>query len=245
MFPLQLTAGEVHSWCVRLDAPAETSVCVFATLSSDERSRAARFRYERDRRRFIVAHRVLRELLGRYLCADPGRIRFVLNAFGKPALGPEFGRRLRFNLSHSAERALIAVAPDADVGVDLERIRPEPDYAEVARRFFSAAELDYLGGLPSHLHVRAFLSCWTKKEAYVKARGEGLAMPLTDFSVPLTADRAQIAVEPSAHSNDAAPARRWSLQTLHPAPGYVGALAIEGTGWRVTQRSWPVSCDLA
>jgi 4'-phosphopantetheinyl transferase len=205
---------EVHSWCVGLDVSPETYARLHATLARHERRRSARLRFERDRRRFVVARGVLRELLGRYLRTPPCQIRFVYNAFGKPALSPEFGSRLKFNLSHSADLALIAIAADADIGVDLEYIRAQPDYAEIARHFFSAAEVDRLNRLPSHLHAQAFLSCWTKKEAYVKACGEGLAMP------------------------QSAPARRWSLYTLRPAPGYIGALAVEGSGWRVTQRKW-------
>jgi 4'-phosphopantetheinyl transferase len=197
-----------------LDVPSETSAALYATLSPDDRDRSARFRFERDRQRFIVTHGVLRELLGRYLRTPPGQIRFVYNAFGKPALSPEFGSRLKFNLSHSADLALIAIAADADIGVDLEYIRAQPDYAEIARYFFSAAEVDRLNRLPSHLHAQAFLSSWTKKEAYVKACGEGLAMP---------------------HSP---PARRWSLYTLQPAPGYIGALAVEGSGGRLTHWHW-------
>jgi len=209
---------EVHSWCVRLDVPPETSAGLYGTLSHDERNRSTRLRFERDRQRFVVAHGVLRELLGRYLRTTPGHIRFVYNAFGKPALSPEFGSRLKFNLSHSADLALIAIAADADIGVDLEYIRARPDYGEIARHFFSTGDVERLNRLPSHLHAQAFLSCWTKKEAYVKACGEGLAMLLTSVAVPLN--------------------RRWSLYTLQPAPGYIGALAVEGRGWRVTERTW-------
>jgi 4'-phosphopantetheinyl transferase len=207
-------ATEVHSWCVSLDVPPETCADFYATLSHDERDRSARLRFARDRQRFIAARGVLRALLGRYLGTHPGQIRFVYNAFGKPALSPEFGSPLKFNLSHSADLALIAIAADADIGVDLEYIRAQPDYAEIARHFFSAAEVDRLNRLPSHLHAPAFLSCWTKKEAYVKACGEGLAMP------------------------DGPRARRWSLYTLQPAPGYIGALAVEGSGRRLTQWHW-------
>src|SRR5881394_833913 len=103
----------VDGWCVRLDAAPEP---FYATLSDDERSRAARFRFERDRQRFVVARGVLRELLGRYLDIDPGQIRFVYNAFGKPELHPDFGGGLNFNLAHSADLALIAIARDARVG---------------------------------------------------------------------------------------------------------------------------------
>ena len=185
---------------------------------------------------------MLRDLLGRYLQTQPGQIRFVYNAFGKPDLGPEFANRLKFNLSHSgpcsAGLALIAITAGVDAGVDLEYIQAQSDYAEIARRFFSAAEVDHLNALPSHLYAEAFFSCWTKKEAYVKACGEGLAIPLNSFSVPLTTDPAHTPVDVYAVSNDIVPARRWSLYTLQPAPGYIGALAIEGSGWRLRQWQW-------
>ena len=227
---LPLASQEVHSWCASLDVPPETSARLYATLTGDERNRSARFRFERARQRFIAAHGILRDLLGRYLQTQPGRISYVYNAFGKPDLSPEFGGRLKFNLSHSAGHALIAVAADSDVGVDLEYVRAQSDHAEVARRFFSAAEVDQLTALPNHLYDQAFFSCWTKKEAYVKARGDGLAIPLNGFSVPLTTDPAPSPVDVSA--------RRWSFYTLQPAPGYVGALAIEGSGWRLSQWQW-------
>lgn len=224
--PWQLARGEVHSWCVTLDVPPENSAGAYATLTADERARSSWLRFERDRRRFIVAHGALHELLGRYLGTDPGQIRFVHNAFGKPALSPELGSRLKFNLSHSAGCAVIAIAADADIGVDVEHIRALPDHADIARRCFSAPEVDELNRLPSHLQAQAFFSCWTKKEAYVKARGASLA-ELFDASP------------------DAAPARRWSLYSFEPAPGYIGALVVEGSGWRLRQRHWPASASLA
>ena len=197
---------EVQCWSVRLDVPPERLDSLAATLSPDERKRIARLRFERDRHRFIVARGVLRELLGRYLGILPSQVRFAYNAFGKPELSPEFGSSLRFNLSHSADLALIGITTDTRIGVDLEYIRPQPEYLEIARSFFSATEVDELNGLPSPLQTEAFLNCWTRKEAYVKARGMGLAIPATDR------------------------AEAWSIYNLQPAPGYVGALAIEETG---------------
>jgi len=234
----ELASDEVHSWCASLDVPPETSARLYATLTPDERTRSARFRFERDQQRFIVARGVLRDLLGRYLQTQPSHIRFVYNAFGKPDLSPEFGNRLKFNLSHSAGRALIAIATASNVGVDLEYTRAASDYADIARRFFSTAEVDDLIALPSHLYAEAFFSCWTKKEAYLKACGEGLAIPLNSFSVPLTTDSAPTPVDLHVASKDIVLATRWSLYTLRPAPGYAGALAIEGTGWRLRQWHW-------
>jgi len=192
---------------------------LYATLSSDERNRSARLRFEHDRRRFVVAHGVSRTLLGRYLGIPAGAVRFVYNAFGKPELSPELGR-LKFNLSHSADLALIAIAEGAEIGVDVELIREQSDWAEIARCVFSAAEVDRLNRLPSHLYAKAFFRCWTKNEAYVKARGEGLAT-----SSPVDRDGTG----------------RWSLYTLQPAPGYIGALVVEGRGGRLRQWRWPAS----
>ena len=212
---------EVHSWCVSLDVSPDTCAGFYATLASDERNRSARLRFERDRRRFVVAHGALRTLLGRYLRIPPGAVRFVYNPFGKPDLSPELGR-LKFSLSHSADLALIAIAADAEIGVDVELIREQSDWAELARCFFSPAEVDQLNRLPRPLHTQAFFSCWTKKEAYVKARGEGLA--LLDET-----------------PTDAVLSRRWSLYTIQPAPGYIGALVIAGRGWCLRQWHWQTS----
>src|SRR5437667_2399683 len=201
----QLAFDEVHSWCASLDVPPETSARLYATLTPDERTRSARFQFERDQQRFLVARGVLRDLLGRYLQIQPGKISFVYNAFGKPDLSPGFANRLKFNLSHSAGLALIAIATASDVGVDLEYIRAQSDYADIARRFFSADEFDYLIALPSHLYAETFFSCWTKKAAYLKACVEGLATPLNSFSVPLTTDPEQTPVDPYVASRYTVP----------------------------------------
>ncbi|HJR71474.1 MAG TPA: 4'-phosphopantetheinyl transferase superfamily protein [Gammaproteobacteria bacterium] len=239
----QLAPDEVHVWRVVLDVTSETSALLYATLARDERDRAARFRFEHDRRRFIAAHGALRDLVARYLDARPGRIAYVYNDFGKPALGPEFDGRLKFNLSHSNGFALVAITAGSEVGVDLEHVRAPTDFAAIARGFFSAAEAEHLAALPSHLCAEAFLGCWTKKEAYLKASGEGLATPLNGFSVPMATDYVDTPVDLYAASNANGPAKRWSLYTLKPTPGYIGAVAIEGTGWRLQQRPWAPPSD--
>ncbi|HXG96427.1 MAG TPA: 4'-phosphopantetheinyl transferase superfamily protein [Gemmatimonadales bacterium] len=207
---------DVRCWSVRLDVAPEP---YYATLSDDERNRSARFCFEKDRRRFVVARAALRELLGRYLDTHPGQVRFIYNAFGKPELHPDFGRGgLKFNVAHSGDLALIALARHADVGVDVEWIERHRDsnHADVAGSFFSAAEVDALSRVPRDLYDQAFFSCWTMKEAYVKGRGEGLTIPLASFSVPISTEPAQAAVRCGG----------WSLFTLRPAPGYVGAVAV-------------------
>jgi 4'-phosphopantetheinyl transferase len=210
---MELARDEVHCWCVRLDVSAGTWAALSATLSHDERIRSARMRSPQLQRRFIVAHAALRELLGCYLGAHPSQLRFVHNEFGKPALSGQFGGRITFNLSHSADLALIGIAAEAEIGVDLEHIRDEPEFSEIAEWFFAASEVEELNRLPSELRTRAFLSFWTRKEAYAKARGEGLGA-----------------------TNEIAQPPGWSLYSLQPAPRYVGALVVEGSDWRVTQR---------
>lgn len=229
---LALPSHEAHVWCVRLDLHPASLARLYATLSRDERRRSAGFRCPRDRRRFIAAHGLLRELLGRYLQTPADRIGYVCNAFGKPELGAEFGGRLQFNLSHSAGLALIAIAADARLGVDVERLRARADDEDIARCFFSAPEIEQLAAVPTPLRAEAFLGLWTKKEAYVKACGQGLAMPLDGFSVPPTTDPAQGPVDLDMASDAVALSGHWSIHTLRPAPGYIGALAIEGVGWR-------------
>lgn len=229
---------EVQVWFARLDVPAEPALRFCATLSGDERARSAGFRSPRDRQRFIVAHGVLRALLGRYLQRPPQRIGYVHNAFGKPALRCARGRRLSFNLSHSAGLVLVAIARARDVrlGVDVEHLRAPTDHADIAQGFFSPREIRQLSALARPLDAEAFLGCWTQKEAYLKARGEGLTVPLDGFSVP-------VRPHPAARSAgrvvtaDPATGQPWTFCRFHPARGYIGALAVEGSGWRVSFRS--------
>lgn len=213
---VHLPRDAVHCWYVDLAVPPETEARCYATLPDGERRRSARFRFDRHRRRFVVAHGVLRDLLGRYLETDPRRLRFVNSEFGKPELLLTSGRRLLFNLSHSGDLAAIAVAR-ADVGVDVERLRALPDYAAIAQCQFSDAEVEQLYRLPRRLRAGAFFRCWTTREAHTKALGLSLA-------------------------HDAPPRRagagRWSLLSLRPPPGHVGALVIRGGGWRLLQRRW-------
>jgi len=217
---MQLARDEVHCWWIRLNVSPATCVALAATLSRDERIRSARMRSPQLRQRFIAAHGGLRELLGRYLGVHPSEVRFGHNEFGKPALSGEFGDQLTFNLSHSADLAVIGIAADAKLGVDVEQIRDEPDFSDIAQWFFGAAELEELNRLPSELRARAFLRSWTRKEACAKARGEGLGA-----------------------TNEIAQPLDWSLYSLQPAPGYVAALVVEGSGWRVTQRFAPLDAQ--
>ncbi len=234
---LTLAEDEVHVWRAHLDlAPAQVRE-LLRTLTPDERARARRFRFRRDRDRFIVARGVLRAILGRYLGVDPGRLRFRYSPYGKPALADEFeDEGIRFNLAHSQGIALYAVSRGRDVGVDVEYVRADLADERIAERFFSPREVAMLRAVPAEQRREAFFHCWTRKEAYVKARGEGLSLPLDQFDVSLAPG------EPAAllsTPGDPPEVTRWSLRALDPGPGYIAALAVEGNGWRLRCWQWP------
>jgi 4'-phosphopantetheinyl transferase len=236
---LTLSTDDVHVWRASLDQPATYVRQLAQILCPDERERAGRFYYDRHRRRFIVRRGLLRMILGRYLGLKPGQLRFRHGPGGKPALLPppdEGGEALRFNLSHSQELALFAVTRGRELGVDLEYIRPIVAVEQIVAHFFSDRENEAFSALPPNRQLEAFFNCWTRKEAYVKARGGGLALSLKQFAVSLAPG------EPAALSctgGDPREVAGWSLRALKPGPGYVAALAVEGHDWRLTCWQWP------
>jgi 4'-phosphopantetheinyl transferase len=202
------------------------------TLRADERQRAERYVFKKDRMHFVVARGLLRVLLGHYLRQEPQHLRFIYGPHGKPALATDPGGvDLRFNVSHSHSLALYAITRSREVGVDVERIRPKVVQEPIAERFFSPREVTVLRALPTPLQATAFFACWTRKEAYMKATGDGLTLPLDQFDVSLAPG------EPAAllHTTwDPQEAARWALQDLAPAPGYRAAVAVAGHDWRLT-----------
>ena len=202
------------------------------TLTADECQRAERYVFEKDRTHFVVARGLLRVLLGRYLRQDPQHLRFTYGPHGKPALATDTGgMSLRFNVSHSHGLALYAITRGREVGVDVERIRPEVAQEKIAERFFSPREVTVLRALPTPLQAPAFFACWTRKEAYIKAKGDGLSLPLDQFDVSLAPG------EPAAllHTTwDPQEAACWALQDLAPAPDYRAAVVVAGHDWRLT-----------
>lgn len=192
-------------------------------LTDDERRRADRFRFPRDRERFMAARGRLRLILSRYAQRDPKDFRFTVGQYGKPDLVD--GGDLRFNVSHSHQLALYAFTRQREVGVDIEFIRPDFGTLDIAENYFSPIELAALRALPTDMHTDAFFTCWTRKEAYIKARGEGLSMPLSQFDVTL------IPGEPARlldNRRDAGEVERWSMTELMPGAGYKAALVVEG-----------------
>jgi 4'-phosphopantetheinyl transferase len=237
--PLTLILGpdEVHVWRAALDQTASCVRSLWQTLAMDERARAERFRFQKDREHFIVARGLLRALLGRYLAMEPSQLRFSYSLHGKPALAWDSGGDgLRFNVSHSHRLALFAISYGRELGIDVERIRAGVASEQTAERFFSPSEVAVLCSLPSHLRTTAFFHCWTRKEAYIKARGEGLSLHLDQFAVSLAPGEppALLSTQQGPHE-----AWRWSLQELNPGPGYVAALAVEGHHWKLRCWQWP------
>ena len=229
---LTLSSNDVHVWCATLDQPITRVQQLAQTLSDDERVRAERFHFDQDRKRFIVGRGVLRTILSRYVGIEPGRLQFCYGSQGKPYLKEKSGGdALRFNLAHSHGMALYAFARGREIGIDLERVCAEVPGEQMAARFFSPLESATLRALPTKVKPKAFFTCWTRKEAYIKARGEGLSLPLDQFDVSIAPG------EPAKLLNrrgDPLEASRWSLQELVPGPGYVGALVVQGLGWRLT-----------
>ena len=232
-----LGCDEVHVWRATLDQTPSQIQSFLHNLSADEQARADRFYFARDREHFIVARGVLRAILGCYLNRMPECLSFCYGTHGKPALaGESDGETIRFNVSHSHGVALYAVTRGREVGIDLERIRFDLEFAEIAERFFSRREVAMLQSLPTEVQRQAFFRCWTRKEAYIKARGEGLSLPLDQFDLSL------VPREPDAvlgTQRDPSEAARWSLQELTPAPGYVAALAVDAHDWRLSCWRWP------
>lgn len=216
--------NEVHVWRAKLDVPWCWTFDEALTL--DDRARADRFRFESDRRRFCVARASLRLILGRYLKMKPGRLQFDSGEYGKPYFADAKATQgLRFNLSHSNSLALIAVSREREVGVDVEYMRPNFVTNEVVSHFFSPAEIAEFEAVPKALRTQSFFDCWTRKEAYIKARGEGLHCPLDQFDVSLSPN-APAALRSSRVA--AGEVERWRLESLTPSNGYAATVAVEG-----------------
>lgn len=223
---LNLPDDTVHIWQMALEQPPDRVASLARLLSPDEQIRSDRFHFEHDRRRFMVSHSGLRQILGRYLNLAPHTVRFTNGPCGKPYLAEELrNSELQFNLTHSGELALCAVTKKNEVGIDLEQVRPLPDFMQIAARYFSAAEYLALCDLPEHQQLEGFFSGWTRKEAYLKATGAGLAQRLDQIQVTIKPDeRPQILMIDSPVSVPT----RWSIISLAPASQYSAAVVIGG-----------------
>lgn len=235
---LVLDSNYVHIWSIRLDPPIDKVSQLRNILSLDECSKADRFYFERDRNHFIVARAMLRKILARYLDVSPSEIIFNYQKYGKPELNesllnlnPSKLHNLRFNLSHSGELAICGITLEREIGVDIEHLaRIVKDFEQIAERFFSPREAAEFRLLPQVDKSLAFFRCWTRKEAYIKAIGQGLSFPLDKFDVTFTSNVARL-LRVVDHPKEVA---RWTLKELTPAQDYIGAVMAEG--------SWELCC---
>jgi 4'-phosphopantetheinyl transferase len=224
--PPGLAPGQIHVWRLAHNPQCLPPIAWESNLSPDEHARANRFAFHRDRNAYITTRAVLRELLGQYLSTPPKEIAFRYAERGKPGLAqsaptPTAGEPpVHFNVSHTRSLALLAFSSDRRLGIDVEFIRPMENWEDIARRFFSQSELAELRALPPEQRDEGFYTCWTRKESYIKARGEGLHLPLDGFDVTLT---------PGAPERlTAEDASNWTLVSLYPRQGYAAALTAEG-----------------
>ncbi len=223
----ELAHGEVHVWCedFALLQAAENNQNL-QILAPDEIEKSQRFRFEKDRQNYINARSWLRKIIGKYLQISPDLLRFGYGEYGKPWLQNEEGNphSLQFNLSHSEGVAICALAWEKALGIDLEALRFENSYDNVAENFFSQRERLALQSVAPEFKQIAFFNCWTCKEAYLKARGDGLIFPLDEFDVSLNSEEAKLlGVHHFPEEN-----QRWTLYHLNPKPKFIGALAVEG-----------------
>jgi len=237
---LFLAEDEVHVWCGALDLSESLIEKFMNSLSEDEQSRANRFYFLRDKNRFIVARGMLRKILSFYLGGKPNTIQFQYSPYGKPSLHPYFNEHIsppksseiKFNISHSNAIALFGITKSRQIGIDVEYTKPLPDTDKVAERFFGFQENLKYQQLPKEQKLTGFYHCWTRKEAFIKAIGEGLSYPLDQFEVSfLPNEKPRI----KHIQNDKVQGEAWSLKVLEPYPEYIGAVAVEGKSLRFIQ----------
>lgn len=237
-----LSESDLHVWAVRLDQSFDTVVALERLLTCDERHRADRFVFERDRRRFVVCRAALRTVLGGYLGCNPAALRFSYGDRGKPSLAVNDRAPVQFNVSHAVGVGVVVVGTKP-VGVDVERLDRTVDFEALAARFFSREEATEVLSLPREKRREGFFNAWTRKEAYIKAIGDGLACPLHSFAVTL-----RPGLPAAMRWIDGDDARLWCLRGFSPATGYVAAVATRSSPASLTQKRWSdvtsPCCDL-
>lgn len=215
--------GEVHLWLVSVTAMEERLDDFYRLLSKDESAKVGRFHFVKDQKQYIVARGVLRIILSHYCLIEPEVHQFGYNQYGKPFLIDNDW--LRFNISHSGDRVLFGFSLNLELGVDIEYDKPFESAHEIVERFFSTQEKTQFRSLPDHMKNLSFLKCWTRKEAYIKALGMGMSLPLDAFSVSFIPGKPACLLE-TGHDMQAKD--RWTIKEVNVGNGYVAAVSVEG-----------------
>ncbi len=221
--------AEIHLWSSTLSLRESSRGKFYRTLSAEERERAANFRFSGHRDAYIVSRGLLRSILSQYSNEAPQQLVISYGSNGKPKLEDS---PVYFNVAHSGQRVVFALARERMLGIDIELVRPMPNLEEIAMQFFSVPEYEDLLQVPEQERVSAFFRCWTRKEAYVKATGDGLQAKLDQFQVSLKPEEPARFVSIDA---DLTHAGQWSLFDWSPEKGYAGAVAVYGTGWQLIE----------
>ena len=236
-----LADNEVHLWRVDLGTAAQDGDHWQSLLSTDELDRAQRFRFQKDRLHYAAVRGSLRSVLAAYLKSDARDLIFNYSSTGKPRLGLDWTPSgIFFNVSHSGGAALLAFNKLGEIGVDIEKIRRDVEWEPISRRFFSVHEQQQLAKMEPEQHYAAFFRCWTRKEAYLKATGEGLSLPLDQFDVSVQPWARQCLEQTRPDRGELA---RWSLIEVPAGEGFVGALCVRGGGWIL--RDWSQTSPLS
>jgi 4'-phosphopantetheinyl transferase len=222
-----------HIWVVELSVAEGSLVAYYGLLSKDERNRAARFKFNKDRNKYIICRGALRELSAKYLKMNPKEIVFEYSEFGKPKFTHKTS--VRFNVSHSGDFALIGFIENHSIGVDIELIKYDFDVLEIAHNFFSRKEMEALQGMPINLQHIGFFRCWTRKEAFIKAEGSGLSFPLNSFAVSIHADESAVLLETDWDKEEK---EKWELYPFVPVHNYRAAMAVKGKINSVVVNEW-------
>jgi 4'-phosphopantetheinyl transferase len=232
--PPALAQHELHVWQAALDVSPLQLRRLENALNADEKGRAEKFLVPQARSRFVAARGILRELVATYLETEPEKVEFIYGPQGKPSLSPVHNSKVCFSVSHSREMGLFAFASNCEVGVDIEQVKTNFKGMEIASHFFSSEEIAALAKLPPELGAEAFFECWTQKEAYVKARGQGLSIPLRSFTVNFADSKQLLRDETGA---------AWSCYSLEPAAGFAGAVVATGENWSLKRWEWSAGVE--